>query len=276
MIRFSFKVTGLERKQITSVIADILGTSPKYAGAPTFQYLVAGWTIDRNGLVITPETAITAEYVTLRMVLDALTIAGAKAEGNLTVTLPMSGHSGKTLRNLVNLIWSKQTLIQKALARYEAILPASFVKTINSVPIDTLEDFVSVVNNAIEAGEIIGRSDLEIDLVDKSIAFSFFNASLDAQEIHAFGVLCWQLNEQAKKQKFTSVNQKETENDKYAFRCFLLKLGFIGKEYKIERNILLSKLEGNTAFRTAEAQQAAEAKRKGPRTEALTEGGASE
>ncbi|MDR3541428.1 MAG: hypothetical protein P4L69_10750 [Desulfosporosinus sp.] len=51
-------------------------------------------------------------------------------------------------------------------------------------------------------------------MADQTICFNFFNASLYAHEIHAFGILCWQLNEQAKKQKFTSVKQKETENDK--------------------------------------------------------------
>lgn len=263
MIKLSFKVIGLERKQVAAVIADTIGEQVKYAGAPSFNYNAGRWTIDKQGIVTTPEMGIKEEHVTLRMVFDALNIAGAKAEGNLTVTLPMEDHNGNTLRNLVNLIWSKQSLIQKALARYEAILPASFVKAINDVPMDALEDFVSGVNEAIEAGEITGHSDLDIDLVDKTISFSFFNASLDAEEIHAFALLCWQLNEQAKKQKFTSVKQKETENDKFAMRCFLLKLGFIGEEYKAERKIILSKLDGHAAYRTLEAQQAAEAKRKG-------------
>jgi len=260
-IRFTFKVTGLERKQVAVVIADTIGEQVIYAGVPSFNYIAGGWTIDKQGIVTTTETGFKDEHVTLRMVLDALKIAGASTEGNLTVSIPMTGHTGNSLRNLANLIWSKQTLIQKALARYEAILPASLVTAINAVPIDTLEEFVSVVNNAIEAGQIEGDSDLDIDLVDKSISFSFFNASLDAEEVHAFGILCFQLNEQAKKQKFSSTKQKEATNDRYAFRCFLLKLGFIGTEYKATRKILLSKLDGNAAYRTIEAQQAAEAKR---------------
>lgn len=267
-LRVSIKVTGLERKQVASVIADTIGEQPKYAGAPSFNYNAGGWTIDKQGIVSTPEMGIKEEHVTLRMVLDALNIAGAQSEGNLTIILPMDGHNGNTLRNLVNLIWSKQTLIQKALVRYEAILPASFVKAINAVPIDTLEDFVSVVNNAIEAGEITGHSDLDIDLVDKTISFSFFNASLDAEELHAFGVFCWQLNEQAKKQKYSSTLQKDAVNDKYAFRVWLLKLGFIGESFKAARKILLSRLTGHAAYRTIEAQQAAEAKRKGSSADA--------
>ncbi|MBR4450324.1 MAG: hypothetical protein IKS39_00635 [Clostridia bacterium] len=45
---------------------------------------------------------------------------------------------------------------------------------------------------------------------------------------------------------------KEVPNEKYAFRCFLLRLGFIDDDYKTARKILLRNLEGNTAFRTKE------------------------
>jgi len=271
-LRFSTKVAGLERKQVASVIADTIGEQLKYAGVPSFNYNAGGWTIDKQGNVTTPEMRIKEEPVTLRMVLNELNIAGAKPEGNLKITLPLDGHNGNTLRNLVNKIWSKQTLIQKALTRYEAILPASLVKAINAVPIETLEDFLGVVNGANEAGEITGHSDLDIDMVDKTISFGFFNATLDVQEIHAFAVLCWQLNEQAKKQKSSSTTQKDVVNDKYTFRCFLLKLGFIGPDYKTERSILLRKLDGNSAYaKKASSYENKPTKNEGPSRQA--EGG---
>ena len=40
------------------------------------------------------------------------------------------------------------------------------------------------------------------------------------------------------------------QNEKYAFRCFLLRLGFIGDEFKADRKILLSKLDGSAAFKS--------------------------
>lgn len=260
-MRFTFKVTGLERKLVAWTIANTAGEQAKYSGAPSFEYTTGGWIIGKQGIVTTPETG------SLRTVFDALKVAGASTEGNLTVTMPMDGHTGNTLRNLANLIWTKQVLIQKAFTRYETIIPSSFIKAINAVPIDTLEDFVSVVNNAIEAGEITGNSDLDIDLVDQTIGFNFFNATLDVEEINAYGVFCRMLNEQSKKQKSTTIKQKEIENEKYEFRCYLLKLGFIGEEFKAERKILLARLSGDGAFRTDEARKAAEAKRKGPLTE---------
>ena len=51
------------------------------------------------------------------------------------------------------------------------------------------------------------------------------------------------------KQKRITAKPKENENEKYAFRCFLLRLGFIGDEYKADRKLLLSKLSGSSAFK---------------------------
>ena len=57
------------------------------------------------------------------------------------------------------------------------------------------------------------------------------------------------LCERAKKAKRITAKQRTVENEKYAFRCFLLRLGFIGTEYKKDRKILLKNLSGSAAFR---------------------------
>ena len=54
----------------------------------------------------------------------------------------------------------------------------------------------------------------------------------------------------ARDAKRVSSKPTETDNDKYAFRCFLLRLGFIGKEYTTARKILLRNLTGNSTFRS--------------------------
>ena len=50
-------------------------------------------------------------------------------------------------------------------------------------------------------------------------------------------------------QKRITAKEKPVDNDKYAFRCFLLRLGFIGEDYKTERKILLRNLSGSSAFK---------------------------
>lgn len=259
---YSFKVIGIERKEVASTIAGALGEDVKYQGPPTFAYQTAGWKIDRNGLVRTSEISI-KEKNSLRVALEALKTVGATPEGNGTIKLSLQGHTGNSLRNVSNLIWTKQSLIQKALDWQMDIIPAGLVNAINAVPIESLEEFAEVVNTAIDAGTLEGECGLDFDLADKTISFSFFNASLDFDEVLAFLTLCQQINEQGKKQKFSSTKQREVVNEKYAFRVWLLKLGFIGEAFKTERKILLAKLTGDGAYRTEEARKAAEEKRKG-------------
>lgn len=266
---YSLKVTGLERKRVAAVIADEFIEDVEYQGPPTFAYRTAGWTIDRNGVVISSEIE---DKKILQRVLDALKKAGASVEGNGTVTLSLDGFNGNTLRNAINLIYAKQSLLKKSLDRETDIIPESLVNVINSVPLDSFEDIAEVVNNGIDAGTIVGESDIDFDLTDQTVSFSFFNATLDSDEAFAFLTLCQQLSEQAKKQKFSSTKQKESPNECYSMRCFLLKLGFIGPEFKTARRILLSNLSGSSSFRTPEAQQAAEEKRKARNSKVSTEG----
>ena len=51
-------------------------------------------------------------------------------------------------------------------------------------------------------------------------------------------------------QKRITAKAREVANEKYAFRCFLLRLGFIGDEYKLSRKLLLANLDGSSAFKT--------------------------
>ena len=71
----------------------------------------------------------------------------------------------------------------------------------------------------------------------------------DPDEVRAYTHFITALCEMARNQKRVTAKEKETDNDKYAFRCFLLRLGFIGADYKTERKILLRNLSGSSAFR---------------------------
>ena len=94
------------------------------------------------------------------------------------------------------------------------------------------------------------RSENEIWL-DGNI-LSCFHAALDSDTILAYLSLTAKLCDLTKTLRYASPVERPVENQKYAFRCFLLRLGFIGKNYKTERKILLAPLEGNTAFKSRE------------------------
>ena len=206
---FSQKVIGQERKIIAAVIAETLDVGVKYAGVPTFAYEAGGWEIGKDNVIKSPETEF-SEAKTLRSVIEALKKAGFIAEGSAAVTFSKEGYMETTLENISNLIKSKESLLKKALGIDEDILVTG---------------------------------------TETEISFAFYAATLKADELLAYIALTWKLSEQAKTQKYANPKEKPAENEKYAFRCFLLRLGFIGDIFKNERKALLARLEGNGAFR---------------------------
>ena len=72
---------------------------------------------------------------------------------------------------------------------------------------------------------------------------------IHAGELKAYIQLCLAMSELAKELRYASSKPQQTENEKYAFRCWMLRLGFIGKEFATAREILLRNMEGNAAWR---------------------------
>ncbi|MHC6012156.1 virulence protein [Listeria innocua] len=133
----------------------------------------------------------------------------ASEEFGLTVSMPRSNFSEGALENLQALVEAKGKLIRHAL-------------DVEDLPIEVSEDEVS---------------------------FTWFEEMPSPEEVQAYTHFISALCEMARNQKRITVKEKETPNEKYAFRCFLLRLGFIGKEYKEERKILLRNLTGSSAFK---------------------------
>lgn len=123
-----------------------------------------------------------------------------------------------------------------------------------SIPRDTLPDEKIAVLEQIIAGKAellkkaIRTDTFAIQVSKDSISFPWFPLTQDSDEVRAYTELITKLCEMANRQKRTGA-VKETDNEKYTFRCFLLRLGMIGAEYKTTRKILLRNLTGNSAFR---------------------------
>ena len=84
-----------------------------------------------------------------------------------------------------------------------------------------------------------------------TIEFRAFNSTLHAGEVKAYIQLCMAISYQALKSNAASPHRPHTDNPKYTFRCWLLRLGFIGDEFKTAREHLLKYLPGNSAWRQA-------------------------
>ena len=212
-------LNGSTRKTLATLIAEQLGCTAKYCGAPSFAYEAGPATIDKDGTVtFIEDTAVD----TICTALEALDAAGIEydrpveldeAEPDDDVTLlisyPMNILTEDGLRNLKALIEAKGTLIQKAL----------------------------------------GVSDLPLLETEEAVSFPWFTGEITPETFHAYGNFITALCNMAKNQKRVTAREKPVENKKYAFRCFLLRLGMIGDEYKTDRKILLQNLTGNGSFK---------------------------
>ena len=100
----------------------------------------------------------------------------------------------------------------------------------------------------------LGVDDLPLEVTDMKVSFPWFPATPTPDEMNAYDTFICKLCEMARNQKRVNAAEKTTDNEKYAFRCFLLRLGFIGAEYKTARKILLKNLSGSSAFKNGGTQ----------------------
>ena len=98
----------------------------------------------------------------------------------------------------------------------------------------------------------LGVEDLRIEVLDDRVVFPWF-PEVELDEAVAYTNFISKLCLMTKNAKRVNVTEKEVDNEKYAFRCFLLRLGFIGAEYKTDRRILLKNLTGSSAFKNGGA-----------------------
>jgi hypothetical protein len=224
-MKAKFNVTKEERKALVKAISEITGHKAVYGFAPSFAFTIGGITVSRDGTLsgeLTPE------------LLDALAARGyvheePDAEGGyspfqgvvpeevpdrliITVEMPFLGDTG--LDNLRKLVAGKAPLIRKALG-CDGELPV-------------------------------------VPVADR-VTFPWFRHGMEPEELTAWTCFISQLCLTAKKQKRVILKEKaadEGASEKFAFRCFLLKLGFIGDDFKEARKILLSRLDGDSSHKT--------------------------
>ena len=96
----------------------------------------------------------------------------------------------------------------------------------------------------------LGVDDIRIEMLEDRVGFPWFEELPSPDEVKAYSEFICKLCAFTVNAKRITVTEKETDNEKYAFRCFLLRLGFIGEEYKLSRKILLRNLEGSSAFKS--------------------------
>ena len=280
-----YNVAGERRKEMVEVISGIVGMKAVYMRMPTCAYTISNFTVSKEGTLVWDRRT---DSGTVEKVLAGLAQAGftaepeetAKAQAEdsrketaepqeatvpedsaeavaeepgavrgetiaepqetaadapktaageetaepqdagigLTVSLPREAFTDAALENLRKLVDAKAALIKKALA-------------VESLPVE---------------------ADAE------KVSFPWFAGGQDGDVAKAYTHFITALCDMARKQKRVTAKERPADNEKYAFRCFLLRLGFIGEEYKKERKILLKNLSGNGSFKSGARKGAAD------------------
>ena len=277
-MKATYNVTGEDRKALVKAIENIIGEKAVYKKAPTFEYTVGAFTIDKNGTVFCDD-GDALERLVHNLIADGFRPEEADAEEpaevpfdeaeaepiNLTVKVPMKNHTGATLRNLINLVYTRAGLLNKALGTgfrvdeelIEALKDDACTLTTESL-LQAIRDFEAEHGKAIDG----------LTFTPDGITFSSLPMTTDAEKLQTFTILAGMMNKQAMDQKRIQAKAVNEENEKYALRIWLTRLGMNGSEFKEARKVLMANLTGHSAFRTP-AEEAKWKARQAEKREAL-------
>ena len=291
--RFGIEIemTGITREKAAEVIAAYFGTESFYIGTYYETYGAKDrqgrtWkaTYDSSiiaqkksrGRVVSADKNYKCEIVSpiltyedlpdLQEVVRQLRHSGAfvNSQCGIHIHVDASRYTPQTLRNLVNIIASKEDILYKALQidparmRWCKKTNEKLIEAINRKKPETME----ALKDIWYAGSTRSRTEhyndtryhglnLHSVFTKGTVEFRLFNSTTHAGEIKAYIQFCLAVSCQALTQKKASARRTVTDNEKYAFRCWMLRLGLSGDEFKTCRLHFLKHLEGNSAWRNA-------------------------
>ena len=273
--------TGITRRAAAKAIAKVINntTSYRYDGG-TYKKCVVTDSTGREWIVeydssITTQGGEECEFVTpkctyadiekVQECIRALRKAGAKVNASCGMHIHIDGanHNAKSLKNLAFTFRAKEDLIYKAVDpsrknnRYckpiddDLIDGIKKIKTLNDA---SMKDTWYTTYGGGYTGAHYHSSryhalNLHSFWYRGTVEFRLFKATLHAGEARAYINLCLAMSAAAINAKRASADVLDNGNDKYAMRCWLLRLGFIGDEWSTVRKHLLKNLDGNAAWR---------------------------
>jgi len=228
----TLELTMTERKELVQLISTLTGIKAVYLKVPSCAYQIGEFWVGKTGRIEYPDEI--NPYLE-KKVLEGLQEAGYPVEEYISER--------------------KEVKLPKEMLELpvdEEAIPFSDTDLIVSVPKEAVD--MENLNALLSAkGELIkkalGPQKLKVLEQGGKIHFPWFglqNPETSMTYTKFISAIC----EMTIKQKKITAKPRENENPKYSFRCFLLRLGFIGDEYKRDRKILLSKLDGSSAFKS--------------------------
>ena len=289
-MELNYNMTGEERKRLVRAISAYTGAEARYLYAPSFAYEVDCFTIDKNG-VVSFDDRTDSELV--EGLIEALVQQGFVAQPHNTCfeSAPLESPNAENSANAEQVSTeegcrgmdadiSAETVLDKAEAAAEGELDEGNKNAVDSsddcgltisLPMEGFtETSLENLRKLVEAKASLIKKALNADRLDivtseTKISFPWFDVLPRPEETQDYTNFLAALCQMAKNTKRVTATDKRVENEKYSFRCFLLRLGFIGAENKVPRKILLRRLSGSSAFPSKEKADAFSAAQKARR-----------
>lgn len=202
--------TECNRKDLAKAVGEITGAEVNYLGAPSFSYQIDYFTVDRKGYLLFDDMADTEE-----------------------------------VENLIQELAEKGFIATPAEDETEEPCDAVTMEP-DKVNVPNMKKMLDVKGDLIK--KALGIESVEVKVTDDGVAFPWLG-NIHGEDVKTCVRFIEALCKMSREQTRVNVKPKSVVNERYAFRCFLLRLGFIGKEYKKDRKLLLKNLEGCSAFK---------------------------
>ena len=279
-MELKYNVTGDSRKKLVRAISEFLNAPMHYKGAPTFAYEVGGYRIDKTGTIIGEDNselvtaicdnhnfkAVSEDYDALPDEPESRTYQAEISDPDCPDRMEVFGASDDedALRQAYEFCEGEVVLLEllELDGDYNALRSVEITHRTDRLTIEMpldgftpekLDNLTRLVNaKAPLLKAALGTDDLPIKQTADTLQFPWFRGegAIDGDHADAYASLVSLLCKTAIEKSRVIAKEKDTpDNPKYAMRCFLLSLGFIGDEYKKARKILLSRLEGNSSWK---------------------------
>ena len=234
-MRIEFNVTGAKRKELAASLSELMDMPAEYQYMPTCAYKISYFTVTKDGALEFDEP-LTEEQL-----------------GKLMEFLSSRGFTAAEMPTAVAESENEETAEETDSAPQSENLGLTIGFPLDKVMVSNLTKLIEAKGGLIK--KALGLEKLPIEVTEDKVNFPWWDTMPeDFEEITTYTNFLAALCKMSREQKRITAKEKTVDNEKYAFRCFLLRLGFIGAEYKKDRKILLKNLTGSSAFKATKEE----------------------
>lgn len=253
MFTFYFRQSGDARKPFVKAVSEILEARPRYLGMPSMAYEIDFATVTKEGNI---ELNDRTDSELVENLIDRLVERGYEAEP-METPYPAGGHDAEA--EMESEVQAKETAPAEHSADDAFGLTISVPRSMfGDTALENLRRLLAVKNELICKALEIDSTAIEVS--DETVSFPWWEKDLNPTEVRIYSQFIDRLCKFAIASKRVTAKIKTSENERFDMRCWLIRLGCSGPEYKELRAAFMKNLDGDAAFRYGrpEAQRRAE------------------